>query len=107
MRNERALDEKADSVKATPPELNPKPTKLGENNAATEASAAEAKATASDQGTSSAIATAAELNSNQTKPTAKDAVIDATSTVKDSEVMAATAPDAIPTSLRLRTRMAL
>jgi hypothetical protein len=54
--NERAPDEEADSVKATPPELNPKPTKPGENDAATEASAAEAKATVSDQGTSPVIA---------------------------------------------------
>jgi hypothetical protein len=48
--NERAPDEKVDSIKATAPELNPKPTKPGENDAATEASAAEAKATASDHG---------------------------------------------------------
>jgi hypothetical protein len=96
--NERAPDEKADSVKAAPPppELNPKLTKLGENDAATEASAAEAKATASDQGTSPAIATAAELNPNPTKPTANDAVIDAALMVEDAEVMAATVPDAIP-----------
>jgi hypothetical protein len=50
--NERAPDEKTDSVKAAPPELNPKLTKPGEIDAATEASAAEAKATASDQVTS-------------------------------------------------------
>mgnify|MGYP007013160917 CR=1 FL=1 len=48
--NERAPDEKADSVKATAPELKSKPAKLGENDAATEALAAEAKATASDGG---------------------------------------------------------
>ncbi len=57
----------------------------------------EAKATASDQGTSPVIATAAELNPNPTKPTANDAVIDATSMVEDSEVMVATVPDSIPT----------
>jgi hypothetical protein len=56
---ERAPDEKAESVKAAPPELNPKLTKPGENNAAQEASAAEAKAPSSDQGTSPVIATAA------------------------------------------------
>jgi hypothetical protein len=95
--NERAPDEKADSVKAAPPELNPKLTKPGENNAATKASAAEAKAMASDQGTSPVIATAAELNPNQTKPTVNDAVIDAAAMVEDSEVMAVTVPDAIPT----------
>jgi hypothetical protein len=95
--NERAPDEKADYVKATPPELIPKPTNPDENDPATEASAAEVKATASDQGTSPVIATAAELNPNQTKPTAKDAVIDVASMVEDSEVMAATAPDAILT----------
>jgi hypothetical protein len=94
--NERAPDEKADSVKATPPELNLKTTKPGENDATTEASAAEAKDTASDQGASPVIATAAELNPNQTKPTAKDAVIDATSMVDDLEALA-TAPDSIPT----------
>jgi hypothetical protein len=65
--NERAPDEKAESVKTAPPELNPKLTKLGENDAAQEASAAEAKATASDQGTSPVIATAAQLNPNPTK----------------------------------------
>jgi hypothetical protein len=80
----------------TPPELNPKLTKPGENDAATEALAAEAKATASDQGTSPVIATAAELNPNPTKPTANDAVIDATSMVEDSEVIVATVPDSIP-----------
>jgi hypothetical protein len=64
--NERAPDEKVDSVKAAPPELNPKRTKLGENDAATKASAAQAKATTSDQGTSPVIATAAELNPNPT-----------------------------------------
>jgi hypothetical protein len=95
--NERAPDEKADYVKATPPELNPKPTKPGENDAATEALAAEVKATALDQGTSPVIATVVELNPNSTKPTAKDAVIDATLVVEDSQVMAATAPDSIPT----------
>jgi hypothetical protein len=95
--NQRAPDEKADSVKAAPPELNPKLTKPGENDAVTEASAAEAKATASDQGTSPVIATAAELNPNPTKPTANDAVIDATSMVEDLEVMVATVPDSIPT----------
>jgi hypothetical protein len=57
--NERAPDEKADYVKAAPPELNPKLTKPGENDAAIEAPAAEAKATALDQGTSPVIATAA------------------------------------------------
>jgi hypothetical protein len=51
--NERAPDKKADYGKAAPPELNPKLTKPGENDVATEASAAEAKATASDQGTQS------------------------------------------------------
>jgi hypothetical protein len=95
--NKRAPYEKADSIKATPPELNPKLTKPGENDAATEALAAEAKATASDQGTSPVITTAAELNPNPTKPTANDAVIDATSMVEDSEVMVATIPDAILT----------
>jgi hypothetical protein len=80
-----------------PPELNPKLTKPGENDAATEASAAEAKAMASDQGTSPVIATAAELNPNPTKPTANDAGIDATSTVEDPEVMVATVSDSIPT----------
>jgi hypothetical protein len=94
--NERAPDEKADSVKAAPQELNPKLTKPGENDAATEALAAEAKAKVSDQGTSPVIATAAELNHNPTRPTAKDAVIDATSMVEDSEVMVATVPDSIP-----------
>jgi hypothetical protein len=94
--NERAPDEKAESVKAAPPELNPKLTKPSENDAATEASAVEAKATASDQGTSPVIATATELNRNPTKPTANDAVIDATLMVKDSEVMVATVPDSIP-----------
>jgi hypothetical protein len=64
--NERAPDEKAESVKAAPPELNPKLIKPGENDATTEALAAEAKATASDQGTSPVIATAAELNPNPT-----------------------------------------
>jgi hypothetical protein len=95
--NKRAPDEKADSVKAAPPELNPKLTKPGEDDAATKASAAEAKATASDQGTSPVIATAAELNPNPTQPTAYDAVIDATSMVEDSEVRVATVPDSIPT----------
>jgi hypothetical protein len=95
--NKRAPDEKADSVKDTSPVLNPKLTKPGENDAATEASAAEAKATASDQGTCPVIATVAELNPNSTKPTANDAVIDVASMVEDSEVMAATVPDAIPT----------
>jgi hypothetical protein len=60
-------------------------------------SAGGAKVTESDQGTSPVIATAAELNPNPTKPTANDAVIDATSMVDDSEVMAATVPDSIPT----------
>jgi hypothetical protein len=41
------------------------------------------------------IATAAELNPDRTKLTAKDAVIDATLMVEDSEVMT-TAPDSIP-----------
>jgi hypothetical protein len=91
--NKRAPDEKADSVKATPPELNPKLTKPGENDAPTKASAAEAKATASDQGTSPVIATAAELNPNPTKPTANNAVIDVTSMVEDSEGMMATNDD--------------
>jgi hypothetical protein len=68
-----------DYVKATAPELNPKPTKSGENDAATEAPVAEANATASDEGASPVMATAAELNPNPTKPTAKDAVTDATS----------------------------
>jgi hypothetical protein len=77
--NERAPDEKVDYVKATAPELNPKPTKSGENDAATEAPVAEANATASDEGASPVMATAAELNPNPTKPTAKDAVTDATS----------------------------
>jgi hypothetical protein len=95
--NERAPDEKAESVKAATLELNPKLTKPGENDTATEASAAEAKATASDQGTSPVIATAAELNPNPTKPTANHAVIDATSMVEDSEVMVATVPDSILT----------
>jgi hypothetical protein len=95
--NERAPDEKAESVKAAPPELNPKLTKPGVNDATTEASAAEAKATSSDQGTSPVIATTAELNPNPTKPTANDAVIDATSMVEDSEVMVATVSDSIPT----------
>jgi hypothetical protein len=96
--NERTPDEKADSVKAAPPELNPKMTKPGENNAAQEASAAEAKTPASDQGTSPVIATAAELNPpNPTKPTANDAGIDVTSTVEDPEVMVATVSDSIPT----------
>jgi hypothetical protein len=94
--NKRAPDEKAESVKAVPPELNPKLTKPGENNAATKVSAAEAKATASDQGTSPLIATAAELIPNPTKPTANDAVIDAASMVEDSELMVATIPDSIP-----------
>jgi hypothetical protein len=97
--NERAPDEKADNVKAAPPELNPKLTKPGVNNAATEALVAEAKATASDQGTSPVIATAAELNPNPTKPTANDAVIDATLMVKDSEVIVATVPDSISTAM--------
>jgi hypothetical protein len=92
--NARAPDEKADSFKAAPPELNPKLTKRSEDDATTKASAAEAKATASDQGTSPVIATAAELNPNPTKPTANNAVIDAASMVEDSEVMAATVPDA-------------
>jgi hypothetical protein len=56
-----------------------------------------AEATASDQGTSPVIATAAELNPNPTKPNANGAVIDATTMVKDSEVMVATVPDSIPT----------
>jgi hypothetical protein len=89
--NERAPDEKVDSVQAAPPQSRVRTIcrRL--------ASAAEAKATASDQGTSLVIATAAELNpTNPTKPTANDAVIDATSMVEDSEVMAATVPDAIP-----------
>jgi hypothetical protein len=73
-------------------------TKPGENNAAEEASAAEAKALASDQGTSPVIATAAKLNPpNPTKPTANDAGIDVTSTVEDPEVMVATVSDSIPT----------
>jgi hypothetical protein len=82
---------------SAPPELNPKLTKPGENDAATEASEAEAKATASDQGTSPVIATAAELNPNPTKPTANDAGIDATSAVEDPEVMVATVSDSILT----------
>jgi hypothetical protein len=81
----------------TGPELNPELSKPGENDAATKASATEAKATASDQGTSPVMATAAELNPNPTKPPANDAVIDATSMVEDSEVMVATVPDSIPT----------
>jgi hypothetical protein len=81
----------------TPPELNSKLTKPGENDAATEALTAEAKATASDQGTSPVIPTAAKLNPNPTKPTANNAVIDATLMVEDSEVMVATVPDSIPT----------
>jgi hypothetical protein len=96
--NERAPDEKADSVKAAPRELNPKMTKPGENDAAQEASAAEAKAPASDQGTSPVIATAAKLNTpNPTKLTENDAGIDVTSTVEDPEVMVATVSDSIPT----------
>jgi hypothetical protein len=94
--NERAPDEKVDSFKAVPPELNPKLTKPGENDADTEASAAEAKVTASDQVTSPVIASTAELNPNPTKPTANDAVMYATSMVEDSEVMAVTVPDGIP-----------
>jgi hypothetical protein len=98
--NERASDEKAESVKAAPPELNPKMTKPGENDAAQEASAAEAKAPASDQGTSPVIATAAKLNpTNPTKPTANDAGIDVTSTVKDPEVMVATVSYSIPKAM--------
>jgi hypothetical protein len=96
--NERAPDEKADSVQAAPPELNPKMTKPDQNDAAQEASAAEAKAPASDQRTSPVITTAAELNtSNPTKPTANDAGIDVTSTVEDPEVTVATVSDSIPT----------
>jgi hypothetical protein len=95
--NERAPDEKAYYVQAAPPELNPKMTKPGENDAAQEASVAEAKAPASDEGTSPVIATAAELNTpNPTKPTANDAGIDVTSTVEDPEVMVATVSDSIP-----------
>jgi hypothetical protein len=95
--NERAPDEKAESVKAAPPELNPKLTKPGENDAAQEALAAEAKAPASDQGTSPVIATAAKLNpTNPTKPTANDAGIDVTSTVEDPKVMVATVYYSIP-----------
>jgi hypothetical protein len=59
--------------------------------------AAEAKPTASDQGTSPVIATEAELNPNPIKPTANVDVIDVTSMVEDSEVMVATVPDSIPT----------
>jgi hypothetical protein len=95
--NKRAPDEKAESAKAAPPELNLKLTKPGKNDAATEASSAEAKATSSDQGTSPVTATAAELNPNPTKPTANNAVIDATSMVEDSEVMVAAVPDYILT----------
>jgi hypothetical protein len=98
--NERAPDEKAESVKAAPPELNPNLTKPGENDAAQEALLAEAKAPASDQGTSPVIATAAELNpTNPTKPTANDAGIDVTSTVEDPEVMVATVSDSIPKAM--------
>jgi hypothetical protein len=65
---------------------------------AQEASAAEAKAPASDQRTSPVITTAAELNtSNPTKPTENDAGVDVTSTVEDSEVTVATLSDSIPT----------
>jgi hypothetical protein len=71
-------------------------TNPGENHAATEASAAEAKAMVSHQGTSPVISTAAELNPNPTKPTANDAVINAASMVEDSEVTVATVPDFIP-----------
>jgi hypothetical protein len=95
--NKRVPDAKAESVKAAPPELNPKMTKPGENDAAQEALAAEAKAPASDQGTSPVIATAAELNpTNPTKATANDTGIDVTSTVEDPEVMVATVSDSIP-----------
>jgi hypothetical protein len=98
--NERAPDEKADPVKAAPPELNPKLTKPDQNNAAQEATTAEAKGPASDQGTSPVIATAAELNpTNPTKPTANDAGIDVTSTVEDPEVMVATVSDSIPKAM--------
>jgi hypothetical protein len=98
--NERAPDEKAESVKAAPPELNPKMTKPGENNAAQEASVAEAKAPASDQGTSPVTATAAGLNpTNPTKPTANDAGINVTSTVEDPEVMVATVSYSIPKAM--------
>jgi hypothetical protein len=98
--NKRAPDEKAYSVQAAPPELNPKMRKPGENDAAQEASAAEAKAPASDQGTSPVIATAAELNTpNPTKPTANNAGIDVTLTMEDPEVMVATASYSITTVL--------
>jgi hypothetical protein len=96
--NERAPDEKADSVQAAPPELNPKMTKPDQNDAPQEVLAAEAKAPASDQRTSPVITTAAELNtSNPTKPTENDAGVDVTSTVEDPEVMVATVSDSIPT----------
>jgi hypothetical protein len=65
---------------------------------AQEASAAEAKAPASDQRTSPVITTAAELNtSNPTKPTENDAGVDVTSTVEDPEVTVATVSGSIPT----------
>jgi hypothetical protein len=95
--NERAPDEKAESVKVAPPELNRKMTKPDQNNAAQEAPAAEAKAPASDQTTSPVITTAAELNtSNLTKPTTNNAGFDVTPTVEDPEVMLATVSDSIP-----------
>jgi hypothetical protein len=65
---------------------------------AQEASAAEAKAPASDQRTRPVITTAAERNtSNPTKPTENDAGVDVTSAVEDPEVMVATVSDSIPT----------
>jgi hypothetical protein len=51
---------------------------------------------ATEASTSPVIATTEELNPNRTKPTANDAVIDATSMVEDLEAMV-TAPDIIPT----------
>jgi hypothetical protein len=103
---ERAPDEKADSVKAGPPELNPKMTKPGENDAAQEASVAEAKAPASDQGTSPVIATAADLNPpNPTKPTANDAEIDVTSTFEDPEVMVMATNDGGRTPTELNQKL--
>jgi hypothetical protein len=90
----REPHEKADAVKATAPEFNPEQTKLGENDAATEASAPEAKTTASDEGATPVKATAAELNPNPTKSTENNAVTDATSPKAKER-----GPDSIPTDV--------
>jgi hypothetical protein len=80
----------------------PEKTKSGDNDAVIEATAPEAKATASDVGANPVKATAAELNPDPTKTAENDAVTDDTALMDENSEAMATAPDSIRRARRLR-----